>query len=110
MTRAPWSRAAWAKSSGNWPLPAIKPMFSDIRRQQAPLRGLQKRAGGAWTSGLSGQFLAHLVHGLFQLEVGEEQEFVGPFQACREESVKPARFRPTRLRPTSLARLPTAMA
>jgi len=31
-TSTPWRRAAWANSSGNWPLPAIKPMLSDICR------------------------------------------------------------------------------
>src|SRR5271157_4916808 len=91
MTRAPWSRAAWAKSRGNWPLPAIKPMFSDICRQQTPFRGLDKLEE-VLNLRSCGDFLAHLVHGLFQLEVGEEQQFVGPFQAVQGGVGEPGPF------------------
>ena len=98
---APCCRAAWANRRGNCPLPAIKPMFSDIRREQAPLRSLQKRQEVA-DLGSRGQFVFDPGDGLFLVQLREEQELVGPFQGLESGVNKAMPFQTHQVEPHQL--------
>ena len=54
-------------------------MFSDIRREQAAIRSLQK-GQEVLNLGSLGQFFFNPGESLFLVQLREEQELIGPFQ------------------------------